>query len=215
MNFEVFFLLIFAGLTLVSSFAVVVLKNSVKAALCLVLALVSCAPIWLLLHAEFLAIVLVLVYVGAVMVLFLFVIMMLDIEQQNLTQKITPYIPLALLVGGVFIIELLLLIFSDSFQTVDMVIGDRVAIGSNTKQIGYLLYTEHLLSFELVALVLLVAMIIALVLTIGNEHQAESKYLNESEQIRVRAADRIRMVKLPAEQPEDSNQKKRSKIRGG
>jgi NADH-quinone oxidoreductase subunit J len=166
---------VFAVSTVITATAVVTVRNPVHAALFLVLTFFTSAIIWLSLEAEFLAISLVLVYVGAVMVLFIFVVMMLDINVARLREGFVRYLPLGLLVAAIML----------------------PADYSNTKALGGVLYTEYVFAFEIAAVILLVAIIAAISLTMRKRSQ--TKYQNPSEQIRVRKSDRLRIVKMPSE----------------
>lgn len=188
---------VFAIATVVSATAVVTVRNPVHAALFLVLTFFTSAVIWLSLEAEFLAISLVLVYVGAVMVLFIFVVMMLDINIARLREGFVRYLPLGLLVAAIMLLLMLNVVTSDVF-VID--IGSepvpKAADYSNTKALGGVLYTEHVFAFEIAAVILLVAIIAAISLTMRK--RAQTKYQSPSEQIKVRKSDRLRVVKMPA-----------------
>ena len=159
------------------------------------LAFFSAAGIWLLLHAEFLAIALVLVYVGAVMVLFLFVVMMLDINLESLKKGFWSYFPFAILIAGVFIVEIYLVV-SDKFF-LESQIESFGTSKSNTHSIGNILYTDYLLPFQIAAVILLVAIISAIALTMFG-HKSH-KAIDPKDQIKVRRDDRIRIVKMKSE----------------
>jgi len=189
---------VFAVATVVSATAVVTVKNPVHAALSLVLTFFTSAVIWLSLEAEFLAISLVLVYVGAVMVLFIiFVVMMLDINIARMREGFVRYLPLGLLVAGIMLLLMLNVVTSDVFV---LDLGSepvaKAADYSNTKALGGVLYTEYVFAFEIAAVILLVAIIAAISLTIRK--RPKTKYQNPSDQMKVRKADRLRIVKMPA-----------------
>jgi NADH-quinone oxidoreductase subunit J len=188
---------VFAILTVVSATSVVTVRNPVHAALFLVLTFFTSAAIWMLLEAEFLAIILVLVYVGAVMVLFIFVVMMLDINIARLREGFVRYLPLGLLVAGIMLAMMLSIVTSDTFV---LEAGSepvpKPADFSNTKVLGGLLYTHYVFAFEIAAVILLVAIIAAISLTMRK--RARTKYQNPSSQIQVRKGDRLRIVKMPA-----------------
>ncbi|MEM7562522.1 MAG: NADH-quinone oxidoreductase subunit J [Pseudomonadota bacterium] len=188
---------VFAVATVVSATAVVTVRNPVHAALFLVLTFFTSAVIWLSLEAEFLAISLVLVYVGAVMVLFIFVVMMLDINIARLREGFVRYLPLGLLVAAIMLLLMLNVVTSDVF-VIDIASEPvpKPADYSNTKALGGVLYTEHVFAFEIAAVILLVAIIAAISLTMRK--RAQTKYQSPSEQIKVRKADRLRVVKMPA-----------------
>lgn len=188
---------VFAVLTVVSATSVVTVRNPVHAALSLVLTFFTSAAIWMLLEAEFLAISLVLVYVGAVMVLFIFVVMMLDINIARLREGFVRYLPLGLLVAGIMLAMMLSIVTSDTFVLeAGSEPAPKPADFSNTKALGGLLYTHYVFAFEIAAVILLVAIIAAISLTMRK--RAQTKYQNPSSQIQVRKADRLRIVKMPA-----------------
>ena len=188
---------IFAVATVTSATAVVTVKNPVHAALFLVLTFFTSAVIWMSLEAEFLAITLVLVYVGAVMVLFVFVVMMLDINIARLREGFVRYLPLGLLVAGIMLLMMVSVVTSDVFVLeAGSEPAPKPADYSNTKALGGVLYTEYVFAFEVAAVILLVAIIAAISLTMRK--RALTKYQNPSEQIKVRKADRLRIVKMPA-----------------
>jgi NADH-quinone oxidoreductase subunit J len=182
-------ILVFAGLRVITA------RNPVHAALFLVLAFFTAAGLWILLEAEFLAITLVLVYVGAVMVLFLFVVMMLDINLDKLREGFWDYLPLAGFISVLLVIEMVLILGSRHFGL--EVMGTPVphaADYSNTKELGRILYTEYVYAFELAAVILLVAIVAAIALTL--RRRKDSKYLDPAEQVKVKRNDRLRIVKM-------------------
>ncbi len=192
--------LVFATIAAISAGGVITVRNPVHAALCLVLTFFTVACTWILAGAEFLGVALILVYVGAVMVLFLFVVMMLDVEIEPMREGFVRYLPLGLLVAVVMLIEMLTLIgvkaeFASTFG------GDPAAAQglSNTEWIARALFTEYLLPFELAAVILTIAVIAAVMLTL--RRRSGTKHQNPAEQSRVRAQDRIRMIKMSAETP--------------
>jgi NADH-quinone oxidoreductase subunit J len=188
---------VFSAVLVVSAVGVITARNPVHAALFLVFAFFNSAIIWLLMEAEFLAIVLVLVYVGAVMVLFLFVVMMLDIDIAKMREGFASYWPLGAIIAGVVIAEIASVVWVKSLglESVEPVAAAETA--SNTRALGELLYTEYLYPFELAAVLLLVAIVAAIVLTM--RHRAGHKAQDVAAQVSVRAQDRIRIVKMPAE----------------
>ncbi len=198
MNFETFIFYVFSAITVFAASRVVSVRNPVFAAMFLVLTFFSCAGIWLLLEAEFLAITLVLVYVGAVMVLFLFVVMMLDVNVEPLREGFVKYLPVGLLVGAIMFIEMVLLIArsfkSDSFPAPT---SAAAADYSNTEALGELLYSKYLFQFEIAAIILLVAIVAAIALTM--RRRPDTKYQKPAEQINVTKADRLRVVKMTSE----------------
>ncbi len=195
MDIQSAFFYVFAAVLLFAAFRVITARNPVHAALYLVLAFFQASGIWMLLKAEFLSITLVLVYVGAVMVLFLFVVMMLDINLDTLRQGFWRHFPLAATLGAVVALELAAVLMG----------GFRVAeappVGElpNTKELGQLLYTEYIYPVEIAAVILLVAMIAAIALTLRK--RKDSKYQDPSQQVRVRARDRVELVKIEPVRP--------------
>ncbi len=184
-------ILVFAGLRVITA------RNPVHAALYLVLAFFTAAGLWLLLEAEFLAITLVLVYVGAVMVLFLFVVMMLDINLDRLREGFWDYLPLAGFVAVLLMIEMALILGSRHFGlAVTGTPAPRPADYSNTKELGRLLYTDYVYAFELAAVILLVAIVAAIALTL--RRRKDSKYVDPAEQVKVKRNERLRIVNMPA-----------------
>ncbi|MCP4877785.1 MAG: NADH-quinone oxidoreductase subunit J [Gammaproteobacteria bacterium] len=188
---------VFAIATVVSACAVVTVKNPVHAVLFLVLTFFTSAIIWMTLEAEFLAISLVLVYVGAVMVLFIFVVMMLDINIARMREGFVRYLPLGLAVAFIMLLLMLNVVTSDVFvfdTGVEPV--PKAAEYSNTKALGGVLYTDYVFAFEIAAVILLVAIIAAISLTMRKRPQ--TKYQSPSAQIKVRKSDRLRVVKMPS-----------------
>jgi NADH-quinone oxidoreductase subunit J len=222
----------FSAVMLFASFRVITARNPVHAALYLVLAFFQASGIWMLLQAEFLSIALVLVYVGAVMVLFLFVVMMLDINVDSVRQGFWKHFPLAATVGAVIALELAGVLLGGfrvtephkqvvaqlvspvavtAVTTVDaasaaMAVAPLADVGhvvvaqvSNTKALGVLLYTEYLYPVQVAALILLVALIAAIALTLRD--RKDSKFQNPADQVRVKARDRLTLVKMDAVKP--------------
>jgi NADH-quinone oxidoreductase subunit J len=222
----------FSAVMLFASFRVITARNPVHAALYLVLAFFQASGIWMLLKAEFLSIALVLVYVGAVMVLFLFVVMMLDINIDSIRQGFWKHFPLAATVGAVIALELAAVLLGGfrisepRAQVASQVISPAavtavapvdaasaalttasaadvghvvVAQASNTKALGILLYTEYLYPVQVAALILLVALIAAIALTL--RARKDSKFQNAGDQVRVKARDRVELVKMDAVKP--------------
>lgn len=187
---------VFATILVVSAVRVVTTRNPVHAAMFLVLSFFTASGIWMLLKAEFLAITLVLVYVGAVMVLFLFVVMMLDINIDVLRAGFKQSLPLALTIGVVVILEMSFVIIG-AFKVLEPVDPPALAAAtSNTRELGKLVYTEYVYPFEIAAVILLVAMVAAIVLTL--RRRKDSKRQDVSAQIAVRREDRVRLVKMQA-----------------
>jgi len=198
MSVEVFLFFAFATVLVTAALAVITVRNSVHAALFLVLTFFTSAALWLLLQAEFLAIALVLVYVGAVMVLFLFVVMMLDVNFDRMRQHFTSYVPLAAIIGAVVLAEMALVITSSAIGTTDS--APPVTAGSNTQALGRLLYVDYVYPFEVAAVVLLVAIIAAIALT--HRKRRETKYQDPARQVKVRREDRVRLINVPVEKKE-------------
>ncbi|QRF55910.1 NADH-quinone oxidoreductase subunit J [Variovorax sp. UC122_21] len=185
---------LFAAVLLFASFRVITARNPVYAALYLVLAFFQASAIWLLLRAEFLAISLVLVYVGAVMVLFLFVVMMLDINVDSLRQGFWKHFPLAAAVGALIALEMAAVLMG-GFRLGEAPRAVAAANSSNTLELGKLLYSEYLYPLEIAAVILLVAIIAAIALTLRT--RKDSKYVDPADQVRVKARDRVRVVQMP------------------
>ena len=188
----------FAAVLLFAAFRVITARNPVHAALFLVLAFFQAAAIWILLKAEFLAITLVLVYVGAVMVLFLFVVMMLDINLDSVRKGFWKHFPLAGTVGVVIALEMSYVLmggFREPPQGTSLSdTGSLAAQVSNTKELGKVLYSQYIYPLEIAAVILLVAIIAAIALTL--RERKDSKRSNPSEQVRVKAKDRVTLVKM-------------------
>ena len=201
------FFYLFSVVLLFAAFRVITARNPVHAVLYLILAFSQAAGVWLLLKAEFLAIVLVLVYLGAVMVLFLFVVMMLDVRMDSVRKGFWKHFPLAATVGALIALEMAAVLMG-GFRGMEepkapMAVLDaagQVIPYSNTKALGKLLYTEYLFPVEVAAVILLVAMISAIALTL--RQRKDSKAINPAAQIRVRAADRLAVLKMaPTQKP--------------
>ncbi|QDL38293.1 NADH-quinone oxidoreductase subunit J [Rhodoferax sediminis] len=194
---------IFSAVLLFAAFRVITARNPVHAALFLVLAFFQAAMVWMLLKAEFLAIVLVLVYVGAVMVLFLFVVMMLDINLDSIRQGFWRHFPLAATVGALIALEMAAVLMGGfgggEPPRVTVVLGQAPGQFSNTRELGTLLYTQYLYPLEIASVLLLVAIIAAIALTL--RERKDSKAISSSEQIRVQARDRVQVLKMTATQP--------------
>ncbi len=188
----------FAAILLFAALRVITARNPVHSALFLVLAFVTAAGLWMLLEAEFLAIVLVLVYVGAVMVLFLFVVMMLDINLDRLREGYWDYLVPALVVAGVMVLEMATILLGRYFALQAMPRPmPRPADYSNTRELGRLVYTEYVYPFEVAAVVLLVAIVAAIALTL--RARKDSKFQDPALQVKVKRSDRVRLVSMPAE----------------
>ena len=184
-----------AGILILAALRVITARNPVHAALWLVLAFFTAADLWLLLHAEFLAVALVLVYVGAVMVLFLFVVMMLDINFDRLREGFWRYVPLAGGVGLLMALEMALVVGAREFGLQSAPPPVEPAPGySNTKELGRLLYTDYVFPFELAAVVLLVAIVAAIALTL--RRRKETRYQDPAAQLSATKAGRLKIVKV-------------------
>ena len=188
---------VFASILAISALAMITVRNPVHAALLLVLCFFTSASIWLLIEAEFLAVVLILVYVGAVMVLFLFVVMMLDINIEELRARVTRYALLGGVVAGVVVFQIVSVVWTRSLG-VDVTTGAaaKPADYSNTAELGKVLYTEYVYAFELAAVLLLIAIIAAISLTMRK--RANLKQQDIAAQVAVRSQDRVRIVKVAA-----------------
>jgi NADH-quinone oxidoreductase subunit J len=188
---------VFSAVLLFAGFRVITARSTVHAALYLVLAFFSAACLWMLLRAEFLAIVLVLVYVGAVMVLFLFVVMMLDINSDSFRQGFWKHLPVAGLVGAVIAVEMALVLmrgFNVQPPAVSPAAAAQVAQMGNTRLLGIEIYTDYLYPLQIAAVLLLVAIVAAIALTL--RERKDSRHMDPGEQVRVKKADRVRIVKM-------------------
>src|SRR4051794_9027843 len=186
---------VFSAVLLVAAFRVITARSPVYAALFLVLAFFSASCVWMLLRAEFLAISLVLVYVGAVMVLFLFVVMMLDINVDSMREGFWKHFPVALLVGVVIALEMALVLMP-GFDVRTAPAEDPIALKlGNTKMLGIEIYTHYLYPLQIAAVLLLVAIIAAIALTL--RRRKDSKYIDPSEQVKAKKAGRVRIVRMP------------------
>ena len=211
MDFSTVFFWMFSAVLLFSAFRVVTARNPVHAVLFLMLAFSQAAGLWLLLRAEFLAITLVLVYLGAVMVLFLFVVMMLDIRIDGARQGFWKQVPIAAVIGVLVVMQLATVLMNGfgSFDAPLQPMGDA-EIG-NTKALGILLYTKYLYPIQVAAAILLVAMLAAIALTL--RHRKDTKKMDASLQVRVKAGDRLSMVKMDATrqpEPEVANEEQKA-----
>jgi NADH-quinone oxidoreductase subunit J len=184
----------FAAVLLVSATLVITSRNPVHSALFLVLAFFTAAGIWLLLRAEFLAIALVVVYVGAVMVLFLFVVMMLDINIERIREGFWRNLPLAVVVGGIMVFEMIAVLASRIYGAKPRELPPTY---SNTRELGRILYTDYAYAFEIAAVILLVAIIAAIALTL--RRRKDSRHQDPAEQVRARREERVRLVSMPSE----------------
>ena len=184
---------VFSGVLLLAAFRVITARSTVHAALFLVLAFFSASCIWMLLRAEFLAIALVLVYVGAVMVLFLFVVMMLDINTDSFREGFWKHLPLAGLVGALIALQMAL-VLTRGFNLKAPETSAKALEMGNTRLLGIEIYTEYLYPLQLAAVLLLVAIIAAIALTLRS--RKDSRHMDASQQVRAKKADRLRIVKV-------------------
>jgi NADH-quinone oxidoreductase subunit J len=196
--FELAVFWIFAAILVIAASCVITLRNPVHSALFLVLAFFTAAALWMLLRAEYLAIALVLVYVGAVMVLFLFVVMMLDINLERLREGFWTFLPLGAAVGILMVVEMAFVLGGRYFG-IEAFPGPRDPGpgASNTKDLGRVLYTDYAYPIELAAVLLLVAIVVAIALTLRK--RKDTKYQDPARQVAVKRSDRVRLVSMPAE----------------
>ena len=190
---------VFGAILVLTALGVITARNPVHCALFLVAAFLNSAVIWLLLDAEFLALTLIVVYVGAVMVLWLFVVMMLDIDVAKLRQGFTRYAPLGALIALIVVAQIGLVVYVRKLGLDDAAaaVVDRPEGYSNTQELGHLLYTQYLYPFEIAAVILLVAIVAAITLTMRD--RPGQKVQDIGKQVAVRAKDRVRIVKMDAE----------------
>ena len=195
MDFKTALFYVFAAIMVLAATRVITARNPVTAALFLVLAFFNAAGIWMLLKAEFLAIVLVLVYVGAVMVLFLFVVMMLDINMDRIREGFWSHLPMASIIGAVIVLEMAAVLWR-GFLGFEQSPEAAVANIGGTKELGLLIYTKYIYGFEIAAVILLVAMIAAVSLTLRK--RKDTKAFDPADAVRVKRNDRLRIVKMAA-----------------
>ena len=198
MNVTCVLFYVFSAILLLSGVRVITAKNPVHAALFLVLAFVTSSCLWMMLNVEFLALTLILVYVGAVMVLFLFVVMMLDVDAETLRKGFWKNLPLALLLGLVVLLEMLLVIFRNPVITTGAASDQAPAQISNATQLGWILYTQYSYPVELASMILLLGLVVAVALTLRKTDKS-AKYQNISAQVAVNSSTRFTMVKMKAE----------------
>jgi len=199
MDVQTGFFYLFSLALLFASFRVITARNPVHAVLFLMLAFSQASALWLMLKAEFLAIVLVLVYLGAVMVLFLFVVMMINLNMDGLRQGFWKHFPLAAVIGVVIALEMAYVLMGGFRVTTIAAAAPGTVEVSNTQALGYLLYTEYLYPLEIAAVILVVAMIAAIALTL--RRRKDTKAIDPSEQVRVRSRDRMTIVKVAPTRP--------------
>ncbi|MGB3393377.1 MAG: NADH-quinone oxidoreductase subunit J [Stenotrophomonas sp.] len=198
-NIAFWFFSIVAG---VAAASVISVRNPVYAVLCLILTFFSIACVWLLVGAEFLGVTLVLVYVGAVMVLFLFVVMMLDVDTSSLREGWVRYLPVGLLVAVVMLVQMLTLIGIKARSVAAFPADNAAAVAADSSNVTWLarsLFTEYLLPFEFAAVILTVAVVAAVMLTLRRRTGVKTQ--DPTEQTMVKARDRLRIIKMAAEQP--------------
>lgn len=200
MEFKTFVFYFLSTILVYASLRVVTLRNPVHAALHLVLAFFSASGVWILLQAEFLAIALVLVYVGAVMVLFLFVVMMLDINLDRLREGFWSYLPLGAIVALLMVAEMSLVIWVTSSDLFDHDVAQTAAGYSNVQAVARLLFTQYVYPFVLASVILLVAMVAAVALTLRGKRL--SKSVSPAQQVFVKSKDRVRVLQMPSEKRE-------------
>lgn len=196
MEFKTALFYAFAAILVIAASRVVTVRNPVHAALFLVLSFFSASALWLLLKAEFLAIVLVLVYVGAVMVLFLFVVMMVDITTDKLREGFWGYLPLAATIGVVIVLEMSAVLLH-GFWALDAQVPEASAMIGDTKELGKLIYTQYIYAFEIAAVILLLAIVAAVALTL--RRRKDTKYFDPADALKVKRNDRLRIVSMKAE----------------
>lgn len=199
MQFEKFLFYVFSAILLFAAVMVVTRRNPVHSALFMVVAFFNCSALWLLAEAEFLAITLVLVYVGAVMVLFMFVVMMLDVNLAELRAGFVRNLPFGILVATIMVVEMILVVGQGLFGLDHFPAPPAAAADfSNTRELGIVLYTQYLYPFEIAAVILLVAIIAAIGLTM--RRRPDTKYQDPARQVQVKAGDRLRIIKMDSEE---------------
>lgn len=206
MNFTTVLFYILAAVLVVAAIRVVTAKSPITAVLFLILAFANAAMIWMLLGAEFLSLLLVLVYVGAVMVLFLFVVMMLDIKLEVMREGIRQYLPLGLVIGLIMVVEMSFVLMQSWGD-----IGPAAEMGSdynNTRALGELMYTQYVYAVEVGAVILLVGMVAAISLTL--RRRKDVRYNNPGAAVRVKARDRVRLVNLKPQAPVNAKSEEKS-----
>src|SRR5512139_240107 len=196
-NFQTLVFFVLAAFLVFAALRVITARNPVHAALFLVMAFFSAAEIWMLLEAEFLAVTLVLVYVGAVMVMFLFVVMMLDINMEGLREGFWRWFPFGAALAVIMVLEMVWVLGNEQTAKTGVDIARHAASYSNTKELGRLIYTDYVYAFELAAVILLVAIVAAIALTL--RRRSGIKLQDPAQQIAVRRKDRIRIVSVASE----------------
>ena len=202
MTYELAAFYTFATVTMLAALGVILVRNPVHAVLSLVLTFFSAAMLWLLLQAEFLGVVLVLVYIGAVMVLFLFVVMMLDVNTAPLREGFVRHLPLTFAVVILMAVEMVMLIGRSRFEVGLSATDPAAAAGkTNLQWIGETLFSRYILPFEIAAVILTVALVVAVLLTL--RRRPGTKHQDPGRQVAVRRDDRVRLVKMPSEPPQE------------
>lgn len=196
-NFQTLVFFVLAGFLVFAALRVITARNPVHAALFLVMAFFSAAEIWMLLEAEFLAVTLVLVYVGAVMVMFLFVVMMLDINMEGLREGFWRWFPFGAVLAVIMVLEMVWVLGNEQTAKMGVNIAKHAADYSNTKELGRLIYTDYVYAFELAAVILLVAIVAAIALTL--RRRTGIKLQDPAKQIAVKREDRVRIVQVASE----------------
>lgn len=202
MNFTTFLFYILATVLVYAAFRVITAKSPVTAVLHLILAFANAAMLWVMMGAEFLGLLLVLVYVGAVMVLFLFVVMMIDIKNEALRDGLRTYLPLGLIIGLILVVEMSFVLMSGWGS-----VGPAAVIPddyNNARSIGEMMYTEYAFAVQVGAALLLVAMIAAIALTL--RHRKDTKHMSPGDAVRVQSKNRVRLVDMPAQEPVNAKQ---------
>ena len=197
MEFKTVLFYVFSAVMIIAALRVITARNPVHAVLFLVLAFFNASGIWMLLQAEFLAVALIMVYVGAVMVLFLFVVMMLDINIERMRQGFWQYLPMGALVGVLLLAEMAIVLTGRYFGLENMPAHNLPAEHSNTAELARLLFTDYFFPFELASVILTVAVVAAVMLTL--RRRTDSKAMQPSDQIAIKRADRIRIVRMASE----------------
>lgn len=197
MEFKTFVFYFLSTILVFASLRVVTSRNPVHAALFLVLAFFSASGVWMLLQAEFLAIALVLIYVGAVMVLFLFVVMMLDINIDRLREGFWSYLPLGSIIALLMLAEMALVLGGNYLDLFENAVPQAAAGASNVQTIGRLMFTDYVYAFELASVILLVGIVAAVALTLREKRLTKS--VSPSQQVFVKAKDRVRVLQMPSE----------------
>ena len=202
MTYELAAFYTFATVTVLAALGVILVRNPVHAVLSLVLTFFSAAMLWLLLQAEFLGVVLVLVYIGAVMVLFLFVVMMLDVNTTPLREGFVRHLPVTFAVVILMAVEMVMLIGRSRFEVGLSATDPAAALGkTNLQWIGETLFSRYILPFEIAAVILTVALVVAVLLTL--RRRPGTKHQDPGRQVAVRRDDRVRLVKMPSEPPQE------------